>query len=263
MLDIQKIRDKQADVEQALLKRMDRKSFDLDKILKLDEKRRHLINQAERVRSEQKKISKSKDSYTDQNKKAKFLKTEIKSFQDELEKVTSQLKILMLELPNLPSDDVPAGGKENNQVIGVFGKKIKFNYPFKDHIKLATALGLIDYQRAVKMSGSGFWAYVGQGALLEWALLNYFVDFHRKNNYTFIIPPYLLTENSAYISGHLPRFKDDLFWTQDKSCLNATAEMMLANYHAGEILAETELPKKYFAFSACFRREAGGYGAGE
>ncbi|MCX6741183.1 MAG: serine--tRNA ligase, partial [Candidatus Parcubacteria bacterium] len=126
-------------------------------------------------------------------------------------------------------------------------------------MELATSLDIIDYERAAKMSGAGFWVYRGLGAQLEWALLNYFVDFHLKNNYTFIIPPYLLTEQSAYTSGHLPKFRDDLFWTQDKLCLNATSEMMLGNYHRDEILNEKDLPLKYFAYSACFRREAGAY----
>jgi seryl-tRNA synthetase len=119
-------------------------------------------------------------------------------------------------------------------------------------------LGLIDYERAVKMSGTGFWCYKGIGALLEWALLSYFIDFHVKNGYEFLIPPFLLTEKSAYTSGHLPKFRDDLFWTQDALCLNATSEMMLGNYHREEILNLDE-PLKYFAYSTCFRREAGGY----
>ena len=97
------------------------------------------------------------------------------------------------------------------------------------------------------MSGSGFWAYTGDGALLEWALLNYFIDFHRKHGYQFIIPPFLLNEKSAYISGHLPKFKDDLYWIEkDGLCLNATSEMMLGNYHAEEILPAEKLPLKYF-----------------
>jgi seryl-tRNA synthetase len=124
---------------------------------------------------------------------------------------------------------------------------------------LATELDIIDYERGAKMSGTGFWVYKGQGALLEWALLNYFIDFHQKNKYTFLIPPFLLTEQSAYTSGHLPKFKDDLFWTQDGTCLNATSEMMLGNYHRDEILVEKDLPLKYYAYSACFRREAGSY----
>ena len=114
------------------------------------------------------------------------------------------------------------------------------------------------------MSGSGFWTYTGEGAILEWALLNYFIEFHRKNKYTFLIPPYLLNEASAYASGHLPKFKEDLFWIEkDGLCLNATSEMMLLNYHRDEIFNEKELPKKYFGYSACFRREAGSYRAEE
>jgi len=109
------------------------------------------------------------------------------------------------------------------------------------------------------MSGSGFWIYKKEGALLEWALLNYFVNFHTKNNYNFILPPYLLNEASAYASGHMPKFRDDLFWVEDGLCLNATSEMMLGNYHRDEIIKEEELPLKYFAYSACFRREAGSY----
>jgi len=144
-------------------------------------------------------------------------------------------------------------------VVYTFGTQPQFNFEPKDHVELATKLGIIDYERAAKMSGSGFWIYKGAGALLEWALLNYFIDQHTKRGYTFIIPPFLLNEASAYASGHLPKFRDDLFWTQDKLCLNATSEMMLGNYHRDEILAEDELPKKYFAYSPCFRREAGSY----
>lgn len=124
---------------------------------------------------------------------------------------------------------------------------------------MAESLGVIDYDRAVKMSGSGFWCYRGWGALLEWALLSYFISFHTKNNYQFLIPPFLLSEKSAYTSGHLPKFRDDLFWTQDKLCLNATSEMMLGNYHREELLPLEQLPLKYFAYSPCFRREAGSY----
>jgi len=181
----------------------------------------------------------------------KLAKIEIKFFE------------IMSELPNIPADDVVSGGKENNQVVKTFGEKPKFNFTPKDHYGLATSLDIIDYERGVKMSGANFWIYKGQGALLEWALLNYFIDFHTKNGYQFMIPPFLLTEKSAYTSGHLPKFKDDLFWTQDKTCLNATSEMMLGNYHRDEILDEKLLPLKYCAYSACFRREAGSYGQEE
>jgi len=184
---------------------------------------------------------------------------EIKSLEVELARKETELEQRLAELPNLPADDVVAGGKENNAVIYTFGKQPEFSFPFRDHVDLATSLGVIDYERAVKMSGSGFWCYTGNGALLEWALLSYFINFHTKNGYRFLIPPFLLTEKSAFTSGHLPKFRDDLYWTQDQLCLNATSEMMLGNYHRDEILSAEALPLKYFSYSSCFRREAGSY----
>ena len=258
MLDINKIRENKNDVEKALLKRLKQGSFDLGKILKLDEQRRQLIKQAEELKAERNQFSKTKPD-AETIKKMKKVGEEIKNFEGRIAKIELEFNELLSALPNIPADDVPAGGKENNQVIKTFGQKPAFKFPAKNHVDLAVDLKLIDYERAVKMSGSGFWTYIGQGALLEWALLNYLIDYHKKNGYTFMIPPYLLTEKSAFTSGHLPKFKDDLFWTQDGTCLNATSEMMLLNYHRAEILKEEELPKKYFAFSSCFRREAGAY----
>lgn len=183
---------------------------------------------------------------------------EIKEIEEKLNAKEKKLNELLAELPNIPSEDVIAGDKENNEVIYTYGKKPEFKFSPKNHVDLATSLNLIDYERAVKMSGSGFWCYTGVGALLEWALLSYFKDFHVKNGYQFLIPPFLLTEKSAYTSGHLPKFRDDLFWTQDALCLNATSEMMLGNYHREEVL-NVDKPLKYFAYSPCFRREAGSY----
>lgn len=260
MLDIKLIRENKKEVEKALLKRMDKKNLDLDKILSLDDKRRDVLTKLEELQAERNKSSKTKpDAAT--IKKMKSLGADIKKLEAEVKKVEDQYLEALSALPNIPSQDVVAGGKENNKIRSTYGKQPKFDFEAKDHVELATSLGLIDYKRAAKMSGAGFWAYTGEGALLEWALLNYFIDFHRSHpEYSFMIPPYLLNQNSAYISGHLPKFKEDLFWTEDdKLCLNATSEMMLGNYHAGEILDEAELPKKYYAFSTCFRREAGAY----
>ncbi|HNX11032.1 MAG TPA: serine--tRNA ligase [bacterium] len=258
MLDLKYLRDNQAQAEAALNKRLRPEDFSLPEIFALDDKRRELISQVEGLKAERNKGSKVKpDEVT--IKKMKDLGEEIKKIEEELNKVETELKDKMSALPNLPADDVKAGGKENNEVVYTFGTQPQFNFEPKDHVELATKLGIIDYERAAKMSGSGFWIYKGAGALLEWALLNYFIDQHTKRGYTFIIPPFLLNEASAYASGHLPKFRDDLFWTQDKLCLNATSEMMLGNYHRDEILAEDELPKKYFAYSPCFRREAGSY----
>ena len=258
MLDIKFIRENLAEVKAGILKRIPEDKLNLEAIIILDDKRRELITVSEELKAERNRNSKTKPT-PEAIAAMKELGEKIKKADDELAKVENEFLEAMSELPNLPAGDVVAGGKENNEVIYTYGKKPEFDFEPKDHVELATSLGLIDYERAVKMSGSGFWCYTGVGALLEWALLSYFIDFHTKNNYQFLIPPFLLTEKSAYTSGHLPKFRDDLFWNQDKLCLNATSEMMLGNYHRDEILSLEELPKKYFAYSPCFRREAGSY----
>ncbi|HNV96997.1 MAG TPA: serine--tRNA ligase [bacterium] len=256
MLDINKIREQKEEVKKALLKRM--KNVDLDTVLDLDDKRKKIIQEVDELKSERNKYSKTKPS-EEIIKKMRELGEKIKKLDEALEKTEKEFNDKLSELPNIPADDVMPGGKENNKVISTYKEKPKFDFAIKDHVEIAKSCGLIDYERAVKMSGSGFWAYTGDGALLEWALLNYFIDFHRENKYTFIIPPFMLNEASAYASGHLPKFREDLFWVEDGLCLNATSEMMIDNYHRDEILEEKKLPIKYFAYSACFRREAGAY----
>jgi len=260
MLDINLIREKTEEIGKVLEKRGF--AVDFAKIIKLDDYRRKMIAKNEELKAERNKFSKTKpDAQT--IKRMRDLGKEIKDSDANLFIAQSELDGALAALPNIVADDVVAGGKENNKVIKTFKAQPKFDFEFKNHVDIATDLGLIDYARAAKMSGAGFWAYTGDGALLEWALLNYFIDYHRQNNYTFMIPPFLLTEQSAYTSGHLPKFRDDLFWTQDKLCLNATSEMMLGNFHRDEMLDAEALPLKYYAYSTCFRREAGSYRAEE
>jgi len=258
MLDLKFIRDNIDFVENALLKRITADSFDLKVLLNLDDQRKTLIKKVETLKAERNLHSKSKPS-SEIITNMKSIGNEIKTLDEELGALEEKINEQLAALPNLPADDVLAGGKENNEVVYSFSKKPEFNFPSKDHVELAESLGIIDYERAAKMSGAGFWCYRGLGALIEWALLSYFINYHQKNNYQFLIPPFLLSEQSAYTSGHLPKFRDDLFWTQDKLCLNATSEMMLGNYHRAEILNINELPLKYYAYSPCFRREAGSY----
>lgn len=259
MLDIKKIREETRAVEFSLRKRLGPEiDLGLDKIISLDDERKKIISNLENLKSEKNKLSKIKPD-EDTIKKIKENNVEIKKIENNLNVVENELKDRLLSLPNIVADDVVAGNKENNKVSYTFGKKPEFDFEFKNHVDLAESLDIIDYKRAVKMSGAGFWAYKGAGAVLEWGLLNYFINFHIKNGYTFLIPPFLLNEASAYASGHLPKFREDLFWTEDKLCLNPTAEMMLGNYHRDEILKEENLPLKYMAYSPCFRREAGSY----
>jgi len=258
MLDINLIRNKTEEIKQKLLKRMKEEDLDLVTIIELDDQRRELLQEVEVAKAMRNVGSKTKPT-PEVIAEMKKIGESIKEIEGKLTKVETELNEKMAELPNITADDVVAGGKENNKVIKTFGDKPEFGFTPKDHVELATSLGLVDYERGVKMSGSGYWVYTGDGALLEWALLNYFIEFHRQNNYTFVLPPYVLTEESAYISGHLPKFRDDLFWTQDNTCLNATSEMMMGNFHRNEVLNAENLPLKYFSYSACFRREAGSY----
>lgn len=260
MLDIKKIREEKKWVEESLRKKLGNEAnLNLDKIIQLDDKRKEIIPELESLKADKNRLSKVKPD-EETIKKIKSNNVEIKNLEDKLNTIDEELKEYLSALPNIVLDEVVAGGKENNQVSYTFKDKPQFNFEPKNHVDLAEDLGIIDYKRAAKMSGAGFWIYKGEGALLEWALLNYFISFHIKNNYTFLIPPFLLNEASAYASGHLPKFGEDLFWLQDnKLCLNATAEMMLGNYHRDEVLVENDLPLKYIAYSACFRREAGSY----
>lgn len=258
MLDIKRIRENTEEVKRALLKKMDPEDLDLETIIALDDSRRVLTTELEEMLAYKNKVSKTKPT-PEIIAEIRELGPKINSKKEELEKVEAELFEKLGALPNTPADDVVAGGKENNEVTYTFGAKPDFTFEPKDHVELATSLGLIDYERATKMSGAGFWCYTGLGALIEWALLSYFIDFHTKNGYRFMIPPFLLSEKSAYTSGHLPKFRDELFWTQDGTCLNATSEMMMGNYHREEILRGEDLPYKYCAYSACFRREAGSY----
>ncbi|MDD4495007.1 MAG: serine--tRNA ligase, partial [Eubacteriales bacterium] len=176
-----------------------------------------------------------------------------------------KIRDFLAALPNIPADDVVAGGKENNQVVRSWGEKPEFSFKPKDHVQLVTDLKLVDYERGVKLGGNGFWAYRGTGALLEWALLNYFVETHLKDGYEFILPPHLLTWQCGYTAGQFPKFEEDVFRIEngDGQFILPTAETALANFHRDEILKEEELPRKYFAYTPCYRKEAGSYRSDE
>jgi seryl-tRNA synthetase len=148
-------------------------------------------------------------------------------------------------------------------VIKTFGEKPTFDFERMDHVELGKALGILDFETASKVSGNNFSMYRGMGARLEWALINYMISEHIKSGYEMIIPPNLVTEDSAYTAGQLPKFKDDVYWVQDGLCLIPTSETVLTNMYRGDTLEEEDLPKKFFAYTPCYRREAGSYSAKE
>jgi seryl-tRNA synthetase len=143
------------------------------------------------------------------------------------------------------------------------GEKPTFDFEIKDHVQLSEDLGLLDLERASKISGSNFGMYTGMGARLEWALINFFIDEHIQAGYEMVIPPNLVVRESAYTAGQLPKFEEDVYWTKEGLCLIPTAETVLTNIYRDEILDEGDLPKKFFAYTPCYRKEAGSYRANE
>lgn len=181
-----------------------------------------------------------------------------------INELSDKITEFVAKLPNMPDDDLLPGEKENNKVIKVFGEKPQFNFDAKNHVDLCTALGLIDYERGVKLSGNGYWLYRGDGARLEWALLQFFVSEHLADGYEMILPPHMLGYNCGFGAGQFPKFADEVYWvdSEDSSRLKSkfmlpTAETALVNMYAGEIIDESKLPMKFFAYTPCYRKEAG------
>jgi seryl-tRNA synthetase len=265
MLDIRLIREKPEEVRQALLKRMD--DIDFRDLLSWDRERRSLITEIESLREKRNSTS-SRIAAMKQDKEdtaylqaqMKEVSREISRLEDALKNIEGRIQSVLETLPNMPDPDIPAGGKDFNQVLTVWGAEPKFDFKLKDHVELATNLGLVDYERGAKLGGSGYWLYRGDGARIEWALLNYFIESHLSDGYEFILPPHILTYRCGYTAGQFPKFVDDVFQLKgDDSFLLPTAETAIINLHRDEILPEKDLPKRYFGYTPCYRREAGSY----
>lgn len=271
MLDIKLIRENPEQVKQALLKRMD--SVDFSDLLDWDRKRvslRQEVDSLKAKRSEESSqipVLKKQGKSTDELMASmKLLSDRITSIDQEVVELENKIDDFLGALPNIPADDVKAGGKENNEVVKEYGQKPTFAFKAKDHVDLVTKLGLIDYERGVKLGGNGFWIYKGKGALLEWGLLNYFVEEHLKDGYEMIIPPHLLNYACGYTAGQFPKFIEDVFHIKNQEgdtktvrFLLPTAETALCNYYRDEILKEDDLPRKFFSYTPCYRKEAGSY----
>lgn len=267
MIDINLIREDQLKVQTLLAK----KGWDVDfaPMLEKDALRRKLRQDVENAKAEQNRLSASvpavKKAGGDVNEifaKVKAIKLDNEEKEKELAVIDAEIERFLLELPNLPDEDLLSGAKENNKVIYQFKEVPKFDFQIKDHVELCESLGLIDYKRAAKISGSGTWIYKGLGAQLEWALINFFISEHLKDGYEMIMPPHLLNYESGITAGQFPKFESDVFWLEGMSprrFLLPTAETALVNLHRDEILIEDELPHKYFSYTPCYRSEAGSY----
>ena len=275
MLDINYIKENPAEViERLAVKGKDAKE-DIEKILELDAKRRALITETEGFKAEQNKLTKMIPQYKKEGKdpspifaQSKELGAKAKANDELLKAVETELQGYMLGLPNLPDRDLKPGGKENNEPIRYFGEPHKFDFEPKNHVDLCTDLGLIDYDRGTKLSGSGFWIYRGMGARLEWAVLNYFIETHLADGYELILPPHMLEYECGVTAGQFPKFADEVYRIENPTdnrtrYMLPTAEAALASLYRNEILTEADLPKKLVSYTPCFRREAGSYRSDE
>jgi seryl-tRNA synthetase len=271
MLDIKRIIEDRDTVEKALLKRIDREDLDLDTVIALYNKKKEAIRKFEEKRAQQNsfntkmsQVEKGSDEFQNLLKELKELSVEVKNLEDGVRNIDEELTNKLETLPNIPDDDVVSGGKEENEVVKMFGEKPQFDFEIKDHVQLGNDLGLFDFERASKIAGTNFSMYKGLGARLEWALLNYFIDEHIKDGYQMIMPPHIAGEDSGYGAGQLPKFKDDVYWLDgENQFLIPTAETVLTNIYRDEILDESDLPAKFFAYTPCYRKEAGTYRANE
>ena len=275
MLDIKRIKEDPNGVKAGLkAKEVDCDEL-IDRILELDKERRSIIAANEARKAEQNKVSKE----IPMKKKAgedvapifarmAELKAEIAADDEKLRNVEAEYRMKMLSLPNLPDPDLKPGGKENNEPLRYYGEPHKFDFTPKHHVDLCTDLGLIDYERGTKLAGTGFWIYKGLGAQLEWALLNYFMECHLNDGYEMVMLPHMLEYKCGETAGQFPKFADEVYKIENPTddrmhFMLPTAETALASIYRDEILTEADLPRKFFAYTPCFRREAGSHRADE
>ena len=289
MLDIKRIKEDPQAVKAGLkAKEVDCDAV-IDRILELDVQIRALKTSTEGKTAQKNKLAKENGKLFGQKKGAEKqgkdtaeldaaieankaesirLDADIADEAAQLKDLSGEFRVAMLSLPNLPDADLLPGGKENNEPLRYVGKKPEFDFEPKHHVDLCQNLGLIDYERGVKLAGAGNWMYTGMGARLEWALLNYFIDTHTADGYDFILPPHMLEYQCGLTAGQFPKFADEVYKIENPTdnrmhYMLPTAEAALASLYRNEILTEADLPKKLVSYTPCFRREAGSYRSDE
>jgi seryl-tRNA synthetase len=242
----------------------------VDKFLEIDKVRRELIKEIDELRHQRKELSESIGKKLKNGEPVEGIREEVRLLGDridekerELEEIEKQYKEILLSIPNLPHKSVPVGKDETeNVVLRKEGTIRQFSFTPKPHWEIGEALGIIDFKRAVKISGSRFYVLTGLGAKLERALISFMIDFHvERHGYKEIFPPFLINRDSMIGTGQLPKFAEDMYKIEGEELyLDPTAEVPVTNLHRDEILNEEDLPIKYVAYTACFRKEAGAAG---
>ena len=263
MLDIKFIRENKELVQQAVRKK--HLEFDVDKLIEVDGRRRVLLGRVEERRAEQKVsnnaiVKASSEEREGILEKMKVLKGELEGEESELKEVMQEWQRIMLSVPNPPDTSVPEGeGEDDNVVLKTWGEKPKFDFEPKDHIELMLNLDMVDFERGAKVHGFRGYFLKNAGVLLSWAIWNYAQHFFLQKNFVPFIAPAIVHKNFFYGTGHLPGGAEDIYQTQDGDYLAGTAEVPMMAYHAEEVLEKKDLPKRYLAFSPCYRREAGSH----
>ena len=261
MLSINLIRDNPQVVREALDRR-DEDHAPLDRIIELDEKRRVILTSSEALRARRnqvsKELSKMKEKPPEVIAEMRQVGSEIKTLETDLKEMDEELDRLLLHIPNMPLQDVPSGADESgNVLIKTVGSAPTFDFQPRPHWEIGENLGILDFERGVKMSGSRFYVLKGRGARLQRALISWMLDFHQsQHGYTEIYPPFVVKREALVGSAQLPKFADNVYHDeQDDLWLVPTAEVPLTNLHRDEILDASDLPLNYVAYTPCFRRE--------
>ncbi len=266
MLDLKFIRE---NIE-AVRKNIENKneSAQIDKISELDNIRKEIIYEVENLKNQRNVVSKEiaqlkkdKKNADDKIQAMKEVSERIKQLDEKARINDEQLSEILLTIPNMVHESVPVGGEENNKVIRSWGDP-KTEKAEKDHIQISGELGILDFERGAKVSGAGFAYYVGKGAVLERALINFFLDHNTlKSGYKEIMTPFIVGPDAMRGTGQIPKLAEDMYLVEkDDLYLIPTAEVSITNFHSGEILKGEDLPVKFCGYSPCFRREAGSYG---
>tara|TARA_B100002052_G_C15886579_1_gene601859 strand:- start:435 stop:1700 length:1266 start_codon:yes stop_codon:yes gene_type:complete len=243
--------------------------IDIDEILSIDFKRRTLINEVETLKADRNSLNnqvsinkKEKNDISSLIDEMKNISIKIKALDNDLAEFNSILKEKVMYIPNVIHESVPMGkNASDNVIVKEWGSKPIFDFEILSHLELCEKLNLVDFKRGSKISGSAFPLYLKSGAKLERSLINFMLDTHIKNGYDEIFPPFLVSSQSPFTTGNLPKFKEDMYYIEndDLFCI-PTAEVPVTNIYRDEIISENILPQKFVAYSACFRREAGSYG---
>ena len=270
MLDIRLIRDQPDYVRERLATRAGDAHLKIDEILACDRQRRELETRLQQLNSDRKRLSKEIGMKKGKGEATEESEAQVRGIGEEITQLNEQTaaadeaqRNLLLQLPNLPHDKNPIGvDAKDNPVVKIWGEKPALAFPPADHVALGVKLGLFDPERAAKISGSGFVCFTGPGARLERALINFCLDLHtRQHDYLEVSPPFLIKRDSMVGTGQLPKFEDDMYGMEEGQLFLApTAEVPVTNLYREELLGLGDLPKKFVAYTPCFRREAGSAG---